>query len=121
MPMNWKHVCDVGDVTVDSVKKFNIEGIDIVLINLGDEFRALPPLCPHMEEQLAESGVCAGGTLTCTKHLWQWDLRTGEQQGPAEKPLLMYDVQLDDGKVMVSMDKELVYDFDEEDDDDFEW
>jgi len=119
--MTWKHVCGVDDIEPDTVKKFDVDGINIVLINLGDEFRALPPMCPHMEEDLAESGVCTGGMLTCTKHLWQWDLRTGTRQDPAEKDVLMYDVRCEDGKVMVSISEELKYEFEEEDDDDFEF
>ena len=38
-------------------------------------FRAIPPLCPHMEEPLEESGIIANCALTCTKHLWSWDLQ----------------------------------------------
>ena len=36
------------------------------------------------------SGVCSEGILTCTKHIWQWDLRTGGELGDAEKPLALY-------------------------------
>jgi len=44
---------------------------------------------------------------------------TGEAlPGPAEKPLLMYEVRAEDGQVMVNLEKELEYDFDDEDDDD---
>jgi len=40
------------------------------------------------------------------------------EPGPAEKPLLMYEVKTDDGKIMVNLETELEYDFDDEDDDD---
>lgn len=119
--MTWKTVCGVDDVDTDSIKKFTVDGVELVIARYGDEFTAMPPVCPHMEEQLDESGMCAGGLLTCSKHLWQWDLRTGEQRGPAEKPLLQYDVRCEDGQVLVSIDSELTYDFDSEDDDEFEW
>lgn len=119
--MTWKTVCSVGDIETDAIKKFDIDGISIVVVNTGDEFKALPPMCPHMEEELAESGVCVNGTMTCTKHLWQWDLKTGTKQGPAEKDILMYDVKCEAGEVLVSIEEELTYEFDEEDDDDFEW
>lgn len=119
--MTWKHVCNVSDVEADSLRKFDVDGINVVIVNLGDEFRAIPPMCPHMEEDLVESGVCAAATLTCTKHLWQWDLKSGTKQGPAEKDILMYDLKCEDDKVMVSIAEELTYEFDSEDDDDFEW
>ncbi len=119
--MSWKRVCAADELAEDSLKKFSIDGISILLARVGAEFRAYPPMCPHMEEPLDESGLCGGGMLTCNKHLWQWDMLTGEECGPAEKPLLMYEVKRDGDDVLVHLEKELKYDFDEEGDDDFEW
>lgn len=111
--MSWKPVCAIGDVAENSMKKFAVDGVEIIVANLGDEFRAFPPLCPHMEEPLAESGLCNGGVLTCTKHLWQWNMRTGEKMGPAERDLLMYDVKQENGTVYAFVAKELVYEYEE--------
>lgn len=119
--MTWKKACSVDDVAVDTLRRFEVDGIGVLVANLGDEFKAYPPACPHMEEPLEQSGICSGGLLTCTKHLWQWDMRTGEQRAPAEKPLLMYDVKLEGDDVMVYLERELEYEYEEEDDDDFEW
>jgi toluene monooxygenase system ferredoxin subunit len=68
-----------------------------------------------MEEPLAESGLLEGGVLTCSKHLWQWNLRTGEMVGMAEKPLLTYEIKREGDEVLANMESELVYDYDEED------
>jgi len=109
-------VCATDAVAEDSMKRFDVEGIAILVANVGDGFRAYPPVCPHMEEFLENSGICAGGVLTCDRHLWQWDMKTGEPQGPAEKPLLMYDTKEEDGQVMVLIEQELEYEFDDDDD-----
>ena len=50
--MTWKRVCAVGDVEVNAVKIFDIDGINILIANYGTGFRAIPPVCPHMEEPL---------------------------------------------------------------------
>ena len=113
--MNWKRVCSVGEVPKNTLKKFDVDGLTIVIANYGDGFRGFPPLCPHMEEPLAESGLLEGGVLTCSKHLWQWDLRTGEMVGMAEKPLLTYEIKREGDEVLANMESELVYDYDEED------
>lgn len=109
-------MCATDAVAEDSMKRFDVEGIAILVANVGDGFRAYPPVCPHMEEFLENSGICAGGVLTCDRHLWQWDMKTGEPQGPAEKPLLMYDTKEEDGQVMVLIEQELEYEFDDDDD-----
>jgi toluene monooxygenase system ferredoxin subunit len=119
--MTWKHICDAADAAENSVQLFNIDGIAIVLVNYGEGFRALPPICPHMEEPLAESGVVARCILTCTKHLWAWDLRTLEMQGETEKPLKTYEVKQENGAILANIETELTYEFDTDDetDDDF--
>jgi toluene monooxygenase system ferredoxin subunit len=74
-----------------------------------------------MEEPLEESGVVARCVLTCTKHLWAWNLETLEMQGETEKPLETYEVRQEDGAILVNFEEELTYEFDAEDadDDDF--
>ena len=117
----WHRVCATADVNDGELKRFQAGEIAVVVVGFGDEYRIIPPFCPHMAEPLHESGICRAGTLTCSKHLWQWNLLTGKAQGPAERPLLFYQSEVRDGEVWACVDKELVYEFDEEDDDDFEW
>ncbi len=114
--MSWKVACAADQVAEDSMKRFDVDGVSLMIANVGDGFRAYPPVCPHMEEYLENSGICAGGVLTCDRHLWQWDMKTGEPQGPAEKPLLMYETKEEDGNVMVFIEHELEYEFDDDDD-----
>lgn len=115
--MSWKRACSVDELDANALREVEVDDIPIVIVSLGDEFRAIPPNCPHMEEPLAQSGMCADGVLTCTKHLWQWDVRTGEERGDAEKPLLMYETKVEDGDLYVYVDKELEYEYEEEEDD----
>jgi toluene monooxygenase system ferredoxin subunit len=116
--MTWKRICEVGDIAENSVQQFDADGVPILVVKYGDAFRAIPPVCPHMEEPLAESGIVARCILTCTKHLWAWDLRTLEMQGETEKPLKTYEVKLEHGSLFAKIDGELTYEFDAEDDPD---
>jgi toluene monooxygenase system ferredoxin subunit len=121
--MTWKRICDTAEVPENSVKQFKVDGIPLVVVNYGEGFRAIPPICPHMEEPLAESGVVVHCVLTCTKHLWAWDLRSLEMQGETERPLKTYEVKQENGALLANIENELAYDFDaaegDLDDDDF--
>ena len=64
-------------------------------------------------EPLEISGVCSDGMLTCTKHIWQWDLNTGEPRGDAEKPLLCYPVRMEGTELWIDFDHELTYAYDD--------
>jgi nitrite reductase/ring-hydroxylating ferredoxin subunit len=114
--MSWKRVCKVTDVPENSLKKFTVDGVTLVIANYGSGFRVIPPLCPHMEEPLEESGVIAQCALTCTKHLWSWDLSSLNMLGETERPLKTYEAKLEDGDILAFIDKELDYEFEDEDD-----
>mgnify|MGYP001195946612 FL=1 len=113
--MAWKRGCKTTDVPENSLKKFWVEGIPLGIANYGSGFRAFPPVCPHMEEPLENSGILANCILTCTKHLWAWNLASLEMQGETEKPLQTYECKLENGEVLAFVDKEIVYEFEDED------
>ncbi len=122
--MAWKKICATGDVAPGRLASFTVEGIAVVVANLGDDgFSVIPPACPHMEEPLATSGMCSGTILTCTKHLHQWDMRSGEAAGPEEndRVLLRYESKVEGGDVLARIESELVYEYEDDEDDDFEW
>jgi toluene monooxygenase system ferredoxin subunit len=114
--MAWKRVCKVADVPENTLKKFTVDDVTFVIANYGGGCRAIPPLCPHMAEPLEESGVIANCALTCTKHLWSWDLNSLDMLGETERPLKTYEVKLENGDILAFIDKELVYEFEDEDD-----
>ena len=105
--MTWKRICGANDVAENSVKQFDVDGIAILLVNYGEGYRAIPPICPHMEEPLVDSGVVARCILTCTKHFWAWNLSTLEMQGETEKPLKTYEIKQEDGAVLANIEEEL--------------
>ena len=119
--MAWKRLCAAGAVAEDSIKRFDVDGVPVVLVSFGDEYRAMPPMCPHEEEPLEESGVCAAGVLTCAEHLWQWSLADGKPAGPEEndRNLLLYPVRREGDDLMVQIDSELTYQYDKDDEFDF--
>jgi toluene monooxygenase system ferredoxin subunit len=119
--MTWKRICEKTDIAENSVTKFNINGVPILLVNYGSGFRAIPPVCPHMEEPLEESGIVVRCILTCSKHLWAWNLATLEMQGETERPLKTYEVKEEGGAIFANIQTELTYEFDSAEgaDDDF--
>lgn len=115
--MSWTRVCKTSDVPANSVKKIWIAGgIPVLVVNYGKGYRVVPPVCPHMEEPLEESGVVANCILTCTKHLWAWNLLTLEKQGETEQPLKQYEIKEEGGDILAFVEGEILYEFAKEDD-----
>jgi toluene monooxygenase system ferredoxin subunit len=91
----------------------DVQGVKVLVTRIDEDFVAFPPLCPHMAEPLDVSGICSDGMLTCTKHIWQWELKSGEPRGDAEKPLQYYPVKVEGDALWIDLERELTYDYDD--------
>jgi toluene monooxygenase system ferredoxin subunit len=109
----WHRACCVDEVADNRLTKVSVDDIVVLVTRIGDSFIAIPPHCPHLAEPLEMSGVCSEGILTCTKHIWQWDLRTGSELGDAEKPLALYPTKRVGDEVWIDVEREFTYDYDE--------
>ena len=107
--MSWKKDSAADNVAESALDEFDIDGVKIVVTRKGDEYLVYPMTCPHMEEPLS-NGMCDGETITCSFHLWQWDMVSGESTGEAEIDLLKYPVKIDDGDLYVDFSETLSYD-----------
>ncbi|MSO65485.1 MAG: (2Fe-2S)-binding protein [Alphaproteobacteria bacterium] len=104
----WKKVCRMSEIEINGIKEFDIDGHKIAVVRTADTVFAMPLRCPHMEEPLS-TGMCDGETLTCSFHLWQWNLKTGQSTGEAEIDLLKYPVKLENAEIYVDLAQILSY------------
>jgi 3-phenylpropionate/trans-cinnamate dioxygenase ferredoxin subunit len=94
----------VDEVADGEMKMVWVDGTDQVLvINQGGEFTAVQGVCSHEYFEL-DKGFLTNGTLTCALHLSRFDLSNGEPlDPPAEEPLAVYPVVVDDGRVLIEV------------------
>ncbi|HYM83439.1 MAG TPA: Rieske 2Fe-2S domain-containing protein [Candidatus Dormibacteraeota bacterium] len=81
-----------------------VDGTDPVLVvNTGSAVRAMQGTCSHEYFEL-DKGFLTAGSLTCALHLSRFDLDTGDAlDPPAELPLAMYDVVVEDGRISIEV------------------
>ncbi len=97
----WREVCRVGEVPLNGMKEFAVDGAPMILIvNTGNEYFAYQAQCPHQAVAL-EQGIHDGSVLTCLEHLWQFDVRTGAPLGDAETGLSSFRLKEDEGALHV--------------------
>jgi nitrite reductase/ring-hydroxylating ferredoxin subunit len=63
-----------------------VNGIDVALFRVGDQFYALNNACPHRQGPLirgtmVESENGKGCSIRCPMHGWKFDLATGDSHG----------------------------------------
>lgn len=99
----WTKLCASSEVDEGTIKQYCVNNIDVIVMRSKDVLSASQAICPHMDEPL-KNGLIKNGKLTCLKHLWQWDLSTGEKTGLAELNLQMYNVMEQDGSIYINTD-----------------
>lgn len=75
----------------------------MLLVNIGGTVYAASNVCTHEEAYLNE-GRIEGTSVVCPLHESEFDLKTGEVLlPPAENPLPVYKVTLQEGQVYVEI------------------
>ena len=85
------------------MRMVQVDGTDILLVHAVGGVRAMQGICSHEYFEL-DKGFLTGDSLTCALHLSRFDLETGEAlDPPAELPLALYDVVVEDGSVILQL------------------
>lgn len=101
--IEFKRACDLDDVWEGEMDVFEVDGQDVLIVHAADgEIRAFNPICPHQEHPLIE-GDLENGILTCSAHLWQFDVLSGEGVNPTGTSLINYPVKTEDDAIWVAM------------------
>ncbi len=63
----------------------NVDGVGLILMRHEGGIAAYLDACPHEGAQLS-FGEREGDVLICAKHLWEFDVRTGEHISRVRRP-----------------------------------
>jgi 3-phenylpropionate/trans-cinnamate dioxygenase ferredoxin subunit len=97
----YTRVAGVDEIPVGRIKLVDVAGERLAVANGGDVFYAFSDECTHDGGPLSE-GELEGAIVTCPWHFSRFDLRTGEIiDSPAEDPITVYEVKVEDGGVYV--------------------
>lgn len=77
-------------------------GDPVCLMRVNGNISAVHDCCTHAEFLLSDGVVHRDGTIECVWHGARFDCCTGAvTKGPAVDPVPMYDVRVEDGKILV--------------------
>jgi len=66
-----------GDFKDGSGKKITVQGKEILVLRVGDEYYVVDNRCPHLGGNLS-AGKLEGTVVTCPRHGSRFDVRSGE-------------------------------------------
>ena len=97
-------VCSVKDVDSGSAKRFDVDGLKLCVVRIGDDFYVIDDTCSHADYSLSEGDVWEDDLeIECPKHGSTFSLETGDPQTlPATTPVRVYGVKVDGDDVVVT-------------------
>src|SRR6267378_2392269 len=105
VPSKWllPRLCSESDIVDNSVRRFVVEGKEILVGKLAGKYYALDERCTHRGGPMSE-GTLEGGVITCPWHHGQFDLATGEvRDPPLAEPLKSYELQVEGADILISI------------------
>ncbi len=112
-------IAPVADFSDGEMRQVDVDGHELLVVRAGDEFLVADNRCPHLGGRLSK-GALSGTVVTCHLHHSQFDLRDGrvirwtDWSGPVRtvaelarhpRPLRVYEVKVDQGKVLLGPEK----------------
>jgi 3-phenylpropionate/trans-cinnamate dioxygenase ferredoxin component len=96
-------VARAEDIAPGTMQMVQVDGTDILVVNLDGRFHAVQGVCSHEYFEL-DKGFLTGDSITCALHLSRFDLESGEAlDPPAELPLAVYQVAVEDGDIVLEL------------------
>ena len=102
--MRWHRVAAAEQIPQGGAALFELGDHRVAVFRIGDSFYALGDECSHAEASLSE-GEVFDMEVECPRHGSAFDLQTGEARSlPATKPVPVYQVQVEDGWVVIGIE-----------------
>lgn len=96
-------LCSVGDLADGTMRRFEVGGKAIALVNLNGRVYAIGDVCTHLRCPLSE-GELDGDLVVCPCHGSMFDVPTGEVRGgPAIDPVPSYPVTVEGGEIRIRL------------------
>jgi toluene monooxygenase system ferredoxin subunit len=106
--LEWHKVAHLADFWEGELRDAEVGADTVLLVHLpGPEVKAYQGLCPHQEVLLVDGDWDEdAGTLICSGHRWEFDLRTGKGVNPSDCRLYEFPVRIEDESVLVGVPRD---------------
>ena len=95
----WHDVMAFADLEPGEVQRVDCDGRGLFIYAEGDDIRVYDSRCPHQSTNIPHLAL-RGHTLTCPKHEWAFDVRSGECIKKGNSPLRHWPSKVQDGRLL---------------------
>lgn len=95
----WRDVMAVADIAEGEVKRVECPTRTVFVYREGEDHKVYDSHCPHQVTNIPHLAL-DGLTLTCPKHQWKFDIRTGDCIEKGKHPLKAFKTRVEAGRLM---------------------
>jgi toluene monooxygenase system ferredoxin subunit len=101
--MGFQKVAKTEDLWSGEMLGLEVNGENILLVNIDNHIYAYADVCPHQMSRLSE-GTLTDKILRCGRHHWEFDVFTGSGVNPRNACLKPFPIRLDGEDILVDID-----------------
>lgn len=94
----WHDLAPADAVPLGATQRIECEGRAVFVHHGEDGWRVFDSRCPHQATDIPQLAL-EGHALTCPKHGWRFDVRTGACTQHGDRPLREWDCRLHEGRL----------------------
>jgi len=94
----WHEVADATKMKDDDITYADSDGRSLFVYRKGNDYRVYDSRCPHQVTNIPHLAL-DGKMLTCPKHLWKFDVSSGQCVEKGNRPLREFKARVENGKL----------------------
>ena len=94
----WHDVMATAELAPDGVTRVVCDGRGLFVHHASDGWKVFDSRCPHQTTDIPHLAL-SGSTLTCPKHGWVFDVRSGQCTANGDSPLKRRESRVVDGRL----------------------
>jgi nitrite reductase/ring-hydroxylating ferredoxin subunit/alkylhydroperoxidase/carboxymuconolactone decarboxylase family protein YurZ len=94
----WHDLVALDELAVGETRRIDCDGRSVFVHRAADGPRVYDSRCPHQSTDIPHLAL-DGPTLTCPKHGWAFDIRSGQCTAKGTTPLTAWPTRVEDGRV----------------------
>jgi len=95
----WRDVIALSELSDGEVKRVDCGARTVFVYREGEDYKVYDSHCPHQVTNIPHLAL-HGLTLTCPKHEWKFDIRTGDCIEKGKHPLKSFETKVEDGRLL---------------------
>ena len=98
-PPGWHDLAAASDPAEDQITHVECDGRSLFVYRKGKDYRVYDSRCPHQVTNIPHLAL-SGKHLTCPKHLWKFDVTTGQCVEKGNRPLREFQTRVEGGRLL---------------------